>query len=349
MRQVDVKTRQKKILGAIVDSYIENAVPVGSRTISQRFRKSMSPATIRNVMADLEEMGLITHPHTSAGRIPTDRGYRFYVDSLLEPKHLTKDEEAVISKMLNKRCEDFDSLMQAASRAISMITNVAGVVLIPRLKRSVFKHIEFISIDSSDSSRILAVLVTGSGLVKNLMLEMEEDIRKSDLFRISEFLNEELEGMFLGDIKNYLTRRLLEERDSFYTFLKKAMLILSNPGLLRMDDRLYFEGAAGLIAYPEFKDTAKASLFLKVFEEKKDLLDLFNEDMETEGIKVHIGKENALRCFQECTIITSNYKVRQRTIGALGAIGPTRMEYGKVISAVNCLSETLGKALEDLG
>ncbi|MFC1667703.1 heat-inducible transcriptional repressor HrcA, partial [Candidatus Omnitrophota bacterium] len=292
MKHVDVEQRQKKILGAIVDSYIETAMPVGSRAISQRLRRTMSPATIRNVMADLEEMNLITHPHTSAGRIPTDKGYRFYVDSLLEPKHLTKEEESIISKLLNKKCEDFDSLMQATSRAISMITNVAGVVLTPRLKRSIFKHIEFISIDSSDSSRVLAVLVTSSGLVKNSMLELEEEIAKSELFRISEFLNQELEGMFLGDIKDYFTRRLLEERDSFYIFLKKAMSMLSRPSLLRMDDRMYFEGTASLMSYPEFKDVGKARLFLRVFEDRKDIMNLFNEDIEKEGVNVHIGKEN---------------------------------------------------------
>jgi len=297
-------------------------------------------------MADLEEMDLITHPHTSAGRIPTDRGYRFYVDSLLEPRQLTKEEEATIGKLLEKKCEDFDFLMQASSRAISMITNVAGIVLTPRLKRSVFKHVEFIPIDGS---RVLAVLITRSGIVRNSMLDMEEGIARSELFRIAEFLNQELDGMFLGEIRNHLTRRLLQQRDSFYTFFNKAMAMLSTPGLLGMEDRMYFEGAIGLMSYPEFKDIKKARVFLKLFEEKKDILDLFNSDMETEGVKVHIGKENTSKAIQGCTVITCNYKIKQRTIGALGAIGPTRMEYGKVIPAVRYLSEVLGRVLENLG
>ncbi len=345
MGHIDIEERRKKILCVIVDSYIESAVPIGSRAISQRFRWTVSPATIRNVMSDLEEMNLITHPHTSAGRVPTDKGYRFYVDCLLEPKHLTKEEEAIIAKSLNKKCEDFESLMRTSSRTLSMITNVAGVVLTPRLKRSVFKRIEFIPIDSS---RTLAVLITTSGIVKNSMLELQEKTTKAELFRISEFLNQELNGMFLGDIENYLTRRLLERRDSFYAFLKKAIEMLSSPNLLRIEDRMYFEGATSLMSYPEFKDISKARLFLKLFEEKKDILDLFNEDMETEGIKIHIGKENACKSIQEYTVVTCNYKIRQRTIGILGAIGPTRMEYGKVISCVNYLSEILGKVLEDL-
>lgn len=346
MKRADIDERRKKILCAIVDSYIEIAMPVGSRTISQRFRWTVSPATIRNVMADLEEMEFITHPHTSAGRVPTDKGYRFYVDCLLEPRHLTKEEETAVARLLGKGCRDFETLMQGASRAISMITNVAGIVLTPRLKRSVFKHIEFIPIDPS---RIVAVLITGSGIVKNSMLDMEEKITKEELSRISEFLNQELEGMYLGEIKNYLTRRLLEQRGSFYNFLKKAMQVLSKPDLLTMEDKIYFEGAAGLISCPEFKDASKAGLFLKLFEEKKDILDLFTEDMDREGIKVHIGKENTCKSIQQCTVITCNYKVKDMTIGALGAIGPTRMEYGRVISAVSYLSEVLGRVLEGLG
>jgi len=346
MKKVDAEQRQKKILSAIVESYIDTAMPVGSRAISQRFRWSISPATIRNVMVDLEEMGFITHPHTSAGRIPTDKGYRLYVDTLLGPKHLTGEEETSINKILGKKFEDFDSLMHASSKAISMITNVAGIVLTPRLKRSVFKHIEFIPIDSS---RILAVLMTGSGIIRNSMMEIEIGTERSELARISEFLNQELEGVFLGEIKEYLTRRLLQEHDSFYTFIKKAMLILSMPSLSKMEDSVYLEGAASLMSCPEFRDITKARLFLKLFEDKKEILDLFNEDMDSEGIKVHIGVENVSKHIKDCTVITCNYKVKDRAIGAIGAIGPTRMEYGKVISAVSYLSEVLGKALEELG
>ncbi|MFH1782299.1 MAG: heat-inducible transcriptional repressor HrcA [Candidatus Omnitrophota bacterium] len=346
MRNVDIQERRKNILYAIVESYIENAMPVGSRTISQRFRHSMSPATIRNVMADLEEIGLITHPHTSAGRVPTDKGYRIYVDSLLPTNNLTKDEEHLITRLFNKRFEDFDSLMQKTSTAINMITDLVGVVLTPRLKRSTFKHIEFIQIDPS---RMLTVLITGSGFVKNSIIDIDKDIVKNELYRIVEFLNQELEGMFLGEIKNHLTRKLLEERDSFYTFLEKAISMLSSANVLRTEDRVYFEGATSVILNPEFQDIKKARLFLKCLEDKKDIVSIFNEDMDREGIKVHIGRENNCKDMQGCAVITCNYKIKDRTIGVLGAIGPTRMEYGKVIPAVKYLSHVLGKVLEDLG
>jgi len=346
MKHVDMESRRKSILGAVVESYVDTATPVGSRAISQRFRYTISPATIRNVMADLEEMGLIMHPHTSAGRVPTDKGYRFYVDSLLEPKHLTKEEESTINKLIHHSGNDVEYIMQNASKAISIITNVAGMVLTPRLKRSIFKHIELFNIDDS---RILAVIITTSGFVKNSIMDFEEHITKQELIRITEFLNSELEGISLGEIKSYLTRKLLEERDSFYTFLKRAADILSVPGLFRADDHLHFEGAACIMSHPEFTDVRKAGLFLRACEDKKDLLNLLNEDMEREGIKIHIGKENTDSEMQDCSIITCNYKINGATVGAVAAIGPTRMEYGKVMSVLKYISHELGKELENLG
>jgi len=346
MKHVDIESRRKSILGAIVESYVDTATPVGSRAISQRFRYAISPATIRNVMADLEEMELIMQPHTSAGRVPTDKGYRFYVDSLLEPKHLTKEEESIINKLIHHSGNDIEYVMQNASKAISIITNVAGMVLTPRLKRSIFKHIELFNIGDS---RILAVIVTTSGFIKNSIMDFEERVTRQELTRITEFLNSELEGVSLGEIKSYLTRKLLEERDSFYTFLKRAADILSVPGLFRADDHLHFEGAACIMSHPEFTDVRKAGLFLKACEDKKDLLNLLNEDMELEGIKIHIGKENIDSEMQDCSIVTCNYKINGTTVGAVAAIGPTRMEYGKVMSVLKYISHELGKELESLG
>jgi len=346
MKHVDIESRRKSILGAIVESYVDTAVPVGSRAISQRFRYTMSPATIRNVMVDLEEMDLIMHPHTSAGRVPTDKGYRFYVDSLLEPKHLTKEEESIINRLIHHSGNDIDYIMQNASKAISIITNIAGIVLMPRLKRSIFKHIELFYIDDS---RILAVIITTSGFMKNSIMDFEEHITKQELVHITEFLNSELEGVFLGEIISYLTRKLLEEKDSFYMFLKKAMNILSVPGLFKSDDHLYFEGASCIMSHPEFADVRKARLFLKVCEDKKSLLNLMNEDMELEGMNVHIGKENIDSEVQNCSIVTCNYNIHDIVAGAVAAIGPTRMEYGKVMSVLKHISHELGKELENLG
>jgi len=346
MKRVDIENRRNRVLAAIVESYIDSAEPVGSRVISQKSRYTVSPATIRNVMADLEDIGLIMQPHTSAGRVPTDKGYRLYVDTLLEPKHITKEEESIVSKLLHQAHNDIDSIMQNASKAISIITNVAGIVITPKLKRSIFKHIELFNIDES---RVLAVIMTTSGFVKNSIMDMEEHITKQELLRITEFLNSELEGVLLGDIKSYLTRKLLGERDTFYTFLRRAMDILSVPGLFRADEHLYFEGAACIMSHPEFTDIKKARLFLRICEEKKGLLTLLDEDMELEGVNVHIGKENAYPEMHDCSVITCNYKVNDMTVGALAAIGPTRMEYGKVISVIKYISSELGKALEEIG
>ena len=346
MKKVDTESRQKSILNAIVESYVDSATPVGSRAIAQRFRNAISPATIRNVMADLEEKGLIMQPHTSAGRVPTDKGYRFYVDSLLEPKHLTKEEESIINKLIHQSIGDIEHVMQNVSKAISLATNVAGIVLMPRLKRSIFKHIELFNMDNS---RIMAVIVTTTGFVKNSIMDFEEHLTGQELTRITEFLNSELEGVSLGEIKSYLTRKLLEERDSFYTFLKRAADILSVPGLFKADDHLYFDGAACIMSHPEFTDIKKARLFLRACEDKKGLLNLLNQDMELEGVKIHIGKENLYNDIQDLSIVTCNYKVNDMIVGAIAAIGPTRMEYGRVISVLKYISSELGKELESLG
>ncbi|HAZ09697.1 MAG TPA: heat-inducible transcription repressor HrcA [Candidatus Omnitrophica bacterium] len=346
MKKVDTESRQKSIFNAIVESYVDSATPVGSRAIAQRFRNTISPATIRNVMADLEEKGLIMHPHTSAGRVPTDKGYRFYVDSLLEPKHLTKEEESIINKLIRQSTGDIEHVMQNISKAISLATNVAGIVLMPRLKRSIFKHIELFNMDNS---KIMAVIVTTSGFVKNSIMDFEEHLTGQELTRITEFLNSELEGVSLGEIKSYLTRKLLEERDSFYIFLKRAADILSVSSLFRADDHLYFDGAACIMSHPEFTDIRKARLFLMACEDKKELLSLLNEDMEHEGINIHIGKENIYNDIQDYSIVTCNYNINGVTVGAIAAMGPTRMEYGKVISVLKHISAELGKALENLG
>jgi heat-inducible transcriptional repressor len=345
MDRVNIENRKNKILYAIVEAYIGSAMPVGSRAVSQKFGKSVSSATIRNVMADLEELGLIMHPHTSAGRVPTDKGYRVYVDYLIQPKHLTKDEESLILKLVSHE-NDIEGILHSVSKAISLITNVAGIVVTPRLKRSVFRHIEFIPIDSS---RILTVLMTQSGFIKNAILDLGIDLNREELVRIAEFLNHELEDMSLGEIKPYLTRRLLEEKDSFYTFLKKTIDILSMPNLLKMEGHLYYEGMTCMMTHPEFSDIKKARIFLKLFEDQKQLLDLLYEDMDHEGLKIHIGKENVFKDVQDCTVITCNYFVKNQIVGAIAAIGPTRMEYGKTISAIRYLSEILGKVLEQIG
>ncbi len=341
-----MNTRQKELLNLVIESYIKTAEPVGSNLLAEKGKLGVSGATLRNEMRALEDEGYLSHPHTSAGRVPTDKGYRFYVDSLLEPKHLTKEEESIINKLIHHSGNDIDYIMQNVSKAISIITNVAGIVLTPRLKRSIFKHIELFNIDDS---RILAVIITTSGFVKNSIMDFEEHITKQELIRITEFLNSELEGVSLGDIKSYLTRKLLEERDSFYTFLKRAMDILSVPSLFKAEDHLYFEGAACIMSHPEFTDVRKAILFLRVCEDKKGLLNLLNLDMELDGIKIHIGKENIDSEIQDYSIVTCNYKINGTTVGAMAAIGPTRMEYGKVMSVLKYISHQLGKELESLG
>lgn len=346
MKIVDVEERKRKILASIVEEYINTGSPVGSRTVSQKFRWSLSPATIRNVMADLEGEALIHQPHTSAGRVPTDKGYRYYVDNLMGFRRLTKEEEEFIIKTFRGPNIDLETILEEASKLISVLTNIVGLVMTPRLRRSSLKYI---GLKPVGGSKILATLITSSGLIKNSILEIDEDLTKSELERISEFLNSELEGILLGEIKTYLTRKLLEERTPFYTLLKKAMALIIDAPFMKSDDRIFFEGISYIMQQPEFSDISKMGLLLKAIEEETNFLELLGADMEEEGVHIHIGRENPFKEIQDCSIVTCNYRIGAQAIGAVGAFGPTRMEYDRTVSVVSYISDLLGKVLSELG
>ncbi len=346
MKDPDLTERKKKIFSAIVEEYINTGEPVGSRTIAQKFRWSLSPATIRNVMADLEEDAFILQPHTSAGRVPTDKGYRYYVDHLMELRRITKEEEEFIQKSFRDKNADQETILERASKIISLLTKVAGIVMAPRLRCSTLK---FIGLKLVAPSKILVTLITGSGLIKNSIIEIDGEINEAELNRISEFLNSELEGMTLSELRAFLTRRLLEERTSFYILLKKAMGLILNAPFMKSDDRIFFEGISYIIQQPEFSNISKMGSLLKAIEEETNFLELLDADIEGEGVHIHIGKENPFKEIQECSIITCNYSIGRQAIGTVGAIGPTRMEYDRAVSVVSYISDFLGKVLSELG
>lgn len=346
MREIDIQERKKKILSLIVEEYINTGAPVGSRTISQKFRQTLSPATIRNVMADLESEGLIHQPHTSAGRVPTDGGYRYYVDYLMESRNLTKEEEELILKSFRDPNTELELVLEKASKIISALTNIAGLVTTPRLRRSSFRYL---GLKFVGTSKILATLITSSGLIKNSILEIGEEITISELERISEFLNSELIGISLGEIRTYLTKRLLEERSSFYDLLKKGIGLILEAPFMKAEGKIYFEGISYIIQKPEFKDISKFGLLLKAIEQERDFLEMLDAEMDEDGVHIHIGQENPFREIQNCSVVTCNYRIGRQVIGSVGAIGPTRMEYDRAVSVVSYISELLGKVLSELG
>jgi len=223
MAQKDINTRKDKILGLIIDTYITTAEPIASRAISKKLRMSLSPATVRNVMSDLEEQGLIMHPHTSAGRIPTDRGYRHYIDKLMHASLLTEDEKKVIDKEFKTKTNELNALLDKTSHILSSITSQAGLVLFPLLQKSPFKHVELIRLKPKE---LLVVLLTSSGVTKDFTISLGEDISAQDISRIANFINKYMGKSSLSEIRKEISQRLIAERDSFFYVLEKAKAII---------------------------------------------------------------------------------------------------------------------------
>jgi len=347
MQVVDLKSRKEKILGTIIETYIKEAKPVGSRTIARKLRFKYSPATIRNIMADLEEEGYITHPYTSAGRVPTNKGYRYYVDNLMPQEELTPQEKReIMREYANFKMEDLSTIMEKTGRLLARLSEEAGIVVYPRIERSKLKHIELIDIGNNC---VLMVLVTNSGLVKNLILRFPQSYSRSQLEKISNLFNFELEGTYVSEIYRYLLQKKLTEDFSIYNLFKDAFSILEEAFKQLEEERFCFEGATQIISKPEFENREALAKLLHLIEEKRTILEIISQDMEEEGIKIHIGEENPFEEVKYLSIITANYHIEKNAVGALGIIGPTRMAYAHILSIVKNVKEILEKVLQEKG
>jgi heat-inducible transcriptional repressor len=342
----DLETRRNRILATIIDTYIRTASPVGSASVSKRFRLSgFSPATIRNIMVELEELGYLTQPHTSAGRIPTQKAYRYYVDSLMKDEYLIPEEKELIQREYVSESEELESIFEKTSQLLSTLTHCAGMTLFPKVTRDAFKHLELICVGPN---RALVVLVTSSSLVKSAMVELHQKKSQEELQRLSRFLNQKLEGLALGEIRDYLFRKSLEEDEPSFLLLKEGIEIINASQVLEGMDRLCLEGTSFIIEQPEFKDSMRRNAILKALEEKRDLLKIMNGDLGEEGVRVHIGSENRFESMRDCSLVVSNYRAKGKSLGTLGVLGPIRMVYPRVVSVVRFAADKLGQILTRL-
>jgi len=338
----DSAERQNEVLKIIVSSYVDTALPVGSRAVSKVL--GVSSATIRNIMSDLEELGYITHPHTSAGRIPTDSGYRRYIESLMRVRDINRKEAKRIEEEYKLKRKSIEDIIKKTAEVLSGITHQTGIVLFPKFKRSMFKHIDLVGIARR---KVLVVLVMSTGIVKSFIIETEEDLA-CDLVAITNLLNSDYYNLALEDIKEQLIRRLKSQRDSFHNIIKETTDIIESMLQLFSEDELYLGGASRLLTQPEFEDAGSAKSILRIFENKNALFRLLEGDPEEEGLKVYIGRENKCKDVQNCSIVTSTYRIKGALVGRLGIIGPTRMEYSHLIPVVNYISETVTRTLREL-
>lgn len=343
----NLSDREKEILSSVIDAYISSGKPVGSRALSRKTQNKLSAATIRNIMADLEEMGFLTHPHTSAGRIPTDEGYRFYVDHLMVSSKLEKAEEDLISsRLLNM--ESHDSVMERLSDAISQASDNLGFVISPSLDQNHLKHIEFILMGEN---KILVIFVSRSGLVQNRIIQVDEHFSQSDLDQTAGYLNEKYAGQSLFAIRNDLLRKMSEEKALYDRILKNAML-LCNCGLIDevsgQNVDIYLDGTSNLLSKPEFADAERLRNLFQTFEEKGKLVKLLNACINSrpgEGVKIIIGSEILVPEMKDYTLISAPLLRDAPQLGSVGILGPTRLEYARAISLVDYVARLFGQIL----
>lgn len=341
--------RSRKVLKAIVLSYIKTALPIGSRAITKRFDFGVSPATIRNIMADLEEGGFLTHPHTSAGRVPTRKGYRFYVDTLFQEETFLKYRDQIVreAERLVQR-EDASTLLQDTSKLLSDLTHYMAIVTAPRFSSARIRHIEFVRLRKHC---IMAITVSEAGFVQNKFFEMTKDITQKELNRISDYLIRLYVGMTLYDIRQKLMKQM-EKMQDLYDHLQNEAFELTKqatgnpPG--DEEETLYMEGTAHMLDLPDFSDLKIMKGLMKACKEKKAVVQLLDKYMGSDGVQVFIGDENSFLGDHRCSLVVSQYKKGDRVLGALGVIGPTRMDYSKVIPLVDSTAKQVSRLLEDM-
>lgn len=331
--------RKRRVLRAVTDDYISTAEPVGSRTIARKYDLGVSPATIRNEMADLEEAGYLKQPHTSAGRIPSTQGYRYYVDSLMSPSTLPRaHREALRAKVMSRR-QVVDEVLHSTARILSVLTQYIAIVVGPPLAESTFQHLQLVGLDSH---HVLVVLVTEPGFVQNRIIETPTPIDAEEILRLNQVLNQTLDGVSLGDVTATLIASLRDEVKESNIF--DAVIELLESGLGR-NETIYLEGTINLFEHPEFHDVERAKLLLQVLEERETLFDLLSERSRRAGITVTIGEEHATEQMQDCSMVTATYTVNGRVLGILGLLGPTRMDYSRVVTAVEFMADNLSEVL----
>lgn len=340
-RAEPLNERTKSVLKAVIVSYIKTAMPVGSRTITKVYDFGLSPATIRNVMADLEDLGYLAQPHTSAGRIPTEKAYRLYVETVLS--HVDDVPPAVYRNLLNEATENPQILLRETSRLLSDLSHYAGIVLAPSGRGTVYERIEFLPLRKD---HLLVVFVSADGFARNRVIAVDRDYTADELRRASSLLNERFAGLELRDVQTRLIEEMKEDKTLYDSLLQRA-LTLGRKGMEEQGEaELYLNGASNMLDLPEFADVDRMKQIFKTFEEKATIVKLLNQCLDTTGVQVYIGSEADFPGVEGCSLVISPYGPGDHPIGSLGIIGPIRMDYERVIPIVDQTAKLLSRILE---
>jgi len=335
--------RAQHFLKVLIERYIREGQPVGSRTLAKDAGMELSPATIRNVMADLEEQGLITSPHTSAGRIPTVHGYRLFVDSLIS---LQPVEDQLVERLQQELSEEDvpQNLVERASRFLSGLTHMAGVVMIPRHDQIVIRELQFVHLSDS---RVLAILVTSQGEVLNRIVETSRLFTRGELEQASNFINTHYRGMELEAIKNRILQEMQAHQQDMDRLMREALSIAGRALEEEGGEQDYVvSGQTNLMDFDELAQLDRIKSLFEAFSEKQEILHLLDRCVQADGVQLFIGEESGYGPLDRCSVVTAPYEVEDRVVGVLGVIGPTRMAYDRVIPIVDITAKMLGAALK---
>lgn len=333
--------RKMKILQAIIRNYLETGEPVGSRTISKYTDLNLSSATIRNEMADLEELGYILQPHTSAGRIPSDKGYRLYVDHMMSEKEREVEE---MKELLLEKEEKMETLLKQVVKTLAVNTNYATMISAPVLHHNKLK---FIQLSRVDAEQILAVIVVEGNVIKNRMLSVSEELNDETLLKLNLLLNTNLNGLSIDEINLGMIAALKQQAGIHSQIVSDVIDAVADAIKADEDLEIYTSGTNNIFRYPELADNQRASQLINAFEEKQALNELVQEtlaDEENTGIQVYIGEEVKLQSMKDCSVVTATYELDEGMKGTIGIIGPKRMDYDKVVGTL----KTLKQQLDDL-
>lgn len=339
---MELSERKLKILQAIISDYVKTAEPVGSRTISKKYDLGVSPATVRNEMADLEEMGYLTHPHTSAGRVPSDAAYRLYVNALMEKKELTREEKNVIAERLHSNVNEFEKTIEHAATVLSEITNLTSFALTPSKDEDSLKFINLLPVDENT---VVMMIVSESGKISNRAINVKVPYTEENLQLLAKTMTYNYKGKSISQV---LTDNIVENFRSDIT----AMSGLENdvmPNFMKtledmLNVNLYMEGLTNIFDIPEYNDLQRAKSFIEMLSQKEDFTKKLIE--REDGVIVTIGEENADDIMNDCALITASYHVDGKLVGKIGVIGPTRMKYGEITSIVEYLTDNLSNTFK---
>lgn len=329
----ELNERKLKILKAVIQNYLETGEPVGSRTISKYTDLNLSSATIRNEMADLEELGYIVQPHTSAGRIPSDKGYRLYVDMLMQDK---EQEVTEIKEQMLEKADKMDQLLKQAARVLANSTNYATMVSAPVSAKN---RLKFIQLSQVDEEQLIAVIVLEGNIVKNQILKVDEELDSETLLKLNMLLNTTLNGMAIDQITLGLIAKLKEQAGIHSGVISDVLDAVANVIQLEQDMEIYTSGATNIFRYPELSDKQSAQEIISAFEEKQQLSELVTQTLssDSKGIQVYIGNETPVQNMKDCSVVTATYELGEGMQGTIGIIGPKRMDYENVMTTLKTL------------